>query len=148
MTGQDADTLELLVFNLAGFACAVETSQVESLHEFTAEDTAELFWIDRLLGFDGPEMVDYTKPGIISLKCDEYVGCRIVIDSMEEIISYSLDKISPLPLLVEQLAGKNGIWAVVRQDQDKLIFIVDLCKAVSNYQHSIGKTIQTKGCIR
>jgi chemotaxis signal transduction protein len=145
MTCLNEDTLELLVFNLAGFACAVETSQVESLHEFTAEDTAELLWIDRLLGFDGPDMFDYIKPGIISLKCGEYTGCRIVIDSVEDITSCNLDEISPLPLLVEQFTGKNGIWAVVRHDQDKLIFIVDLYKAVSSYQHKISQNIQKKG---
>lgn len=133
MTIKDDETVELLVFRLADIYCAVESCQVEGLYDLQTVSAEKLLFIGQLLGFGG-QKVEYTRPTVIRLKDGGYAGEMIVIDALEDISSYSLGLLSPLPLLVNQYVNNNGFWGVVRCSQGRLIFIIDLYVAVSNYK--------------
>lgn len=137
MTIKDDETVELLVFRLADIFCAVESCQVEGLYDLQTVSAEKPLFIDQLLGFGG-QKVEYTRPTVVRLKDGVFAGEMVVIDALEDISSYSLDLLSPLPLLVNQFLKNNGFWGVVRCSQDRLIFIIDLYVAVSNYKSGKG----------
>lgn len=133
MNGQEPASVEqrlnLLIFSVGGVSCAVDTDQIESVRDYEPDDTGDLLWSHRLLGFDGQE-VCYRKPAVLALKCSDAESLRVVIDGMEDIADYGMEAMAPLPALLEPLAGKRGIWGVLRRNHG-LTMLVDLCRAAN-----------------
>jgi len=123
MSGPGESPLHLLLFSVGGVRFGVDLEQVSAMSAYGGEQGEDLFWFHEEMAY-GEEPVPYGSPTVIAIRTGDERPYRVIIDSMEDIASFSLHRIRLLPALVEPLALRRGIWGVLPRDGD-LVLLVD-----------------------
>ena len=119
--------IEILVFNVMGIRLAVETSQVSGIMdlEHTVDRDVPVFGIPDLLKINFGH-VSYKSPKVLLVKCDSSI-IGIVVDRLEKVEALGLERIHPMPVLIEKCNGAKAIWGSV-VDGDEVLLLIDFYK--------------------
>jgi chemotaxis signal transduction protein len=145
MTIQDrglssAVELELLIFTVGGIAMAVDTAQVEEMLRPAEAERREVetrMFHENL--FSGERASSYSEPMVLMIREGPPYG--IVVDRPDEITKVPLQRIQPLPALIEKHALSKAVWGIALKD-DKMIMLVDF------YQLPVMEAMKIKPKIR
>lgn len=121
-------TLDLLSFAVGGVAFAADAAAIAGVanHEGgAAEDAADLFWFHDEIGY-GRSHVAYRAPVVLTIR-NHARSYRVVVDELREVANVGLDEIRPLPVLIEPLALRRGIWGTVWQ-AGSMVLLVDFLR--------------------
>jgi chemotaxis signal transduction protein len=135
-------SLRLLVFTVGGVSLAADAEQICSMLAYDRDTSCDITSrLHEMLSFGTREVV-YRSPEILTVKWQETIH-RIVVDQPENIITIAMNRIQPLPALVEPFFQKKGLWGVVTLD-GRIILLIDFHKLV-NIPRNIGPE---RPCIR
>jgi len=124
-----AQGVSFLVFELDGQFYGVNVDQVEEIvteercDELSAhqEQDVPTCGLARWVGLDQPEAV--TSRVLLSRGSGELEG--FLVDTPKNIVTLSLEDISPMPCLIRQVLGPSPLWGVGRMSRG-LLLLVDL----------------------
>jgi chemotaxis signal transduction protein len=122
-------SLRLLVFTVGGVKLAADAEQICSMLAYDQDDDCDItYWLHEMLSFGNREVV-FRSPEILTVSLQETIY-RIVIDQPEDIIYIAMNRIQPLPALVEPFSQKKGLWGAVALDE-QIILLIDFLKLIS-----------------
>lgn len=114
--------LNLLLFSVGGVRFGCDAEQLTGFAAWEGEEGGDLFRFHEELGFGRP--VAYRSPTALSVGTGGKGSYRVLIDQLEEIAEFSIQKLRPLPPLLEPLALRKGIWGVLPLEA-QLVLLVD-----------------------
>lgn len=110
-----------------GIKLGVETTQVSGILEMeqaTGRDVAVFNIPDQLKIIFGNIVYKSPKVLLVTLGSSSF---GIKVDRLEEIEAVGLDRIQPMPVLLEKCPGTKAIWGSV-VDGDEVILLIDFHK--------------------
>jgi chemotaxis signal transduction protein len=119
--------IEILIFSVMGIKLGVDTAQVNAILEMDQASGRDLpvTDIDNLITLC-VEPVVYKSPKVLLVKRHSST-LAIKVDRVEEIELVRLDRIQPMPVLIEKCMGTKAIWGSVA-DGDEIILLIDFYK--------------------
>src|SRR5512140_810073 len=118
--------IEVLTFNALGIRLGVDTTQVESVLEMEqASDRevpiADIHEIMRSVGSASDQ-----SPKVLLIR-HHPSSFGVIVDRLEAIEVVGLDRIQPMPALIEKSTRTNAIWGSI-VDNDEVILLIDFHK--------------------
>ncbi len=122
MNDQGESRLNLFFFTVGGVHFAADVEQASVMTPYSGEDAEDLFWFHEEFGFG--TSITYHTPIIVTIRTRDAQSYRVIIDMMDEIAEFSCNDIRPFPELIEPMALRNGMWAILPRN-GSLILLVD-----------------------
>ena len=121
------EDLELLTFTVMGVRIGVDTGQIERM---VTPEAAEGMGVDysplhERLSFGGMP-VKYDSPRVLVIK-GEKPPTGILIDFPDDISSFRIDSLRPLPQLFESCGVAGAVWGAAIRDKE-VILLLDFYK--------------------
>ncbi|MHB8122921.1 MAG: hypothetical protein ACYDG4_12285 [Desulfuromonadaceae bacterium] len=122
----DGIRLNLLLFSVGGVHFGMDAEVAAAIAEYQGEEAEDLFWFHEEIGYGGAMPV-YSTPTIVTIRGEDSQSYRVIIDKMEDIAEISSVDIQPLPLLVEPLALRKGMWGVTVRE-GHMVLLMDFTR--------------------
>lgn len=126
MSSLDGIRLNLLLFSVGGVHFGMDAELAAAITEYHGEEADDLFWFHEEIGFGGAMPV-YSAPTIITVRGEDSLSYRVIIDKLEDIAGISPVDIQPFPPLVESLVLRKGMWGVTVRD-GRMVLLVDFMR--------------------
>ena len=117
------DSLNLILFSVGEVLFGIDADHVSEITAFNGQKSDDLFWFHEEMCY-GDKTVIYHSPTIVTIRTEEGLPYRVIIDSLESISECSPDDISPFPALLEPFVLRSGIWGILSQN-GRTILLVD-----------------------
>ena len=114
--------VNLFLFTVGGVHFAADVEQAVLMTPYSGEKAEDLFWFHEELGFGNT--ITYHAPVIVTIRTEDAESYRVIIDLMEEIAEFSRDDIRPFPELLEPIALRIGMWAILPL-HGRMVLLVD-----------------------
>ncbi|MDD2272389.1 MAG: hypothetical protein PHP95_09615 [Desulfuromonadaceae bacterium] len=126
MSSIDGIRLNLLLFSVGGVHFGMDAEQAAAITGYHGEEAEDLFWFHEEIGFGGATLA-YSAPTIVTIRGEDSLSYRVIIDKMEDIAEISSVDIQSFPLLVESLALRKGMWGVTVRE-GRMVLLIDFTR--------------------
>lgn len=125
------EEIRIVIFRVSDIYFGVDMEQVlqiQPLDRLLQKDL-ELVWIHERIDFNH-RTIDYAEPLVLEIE-RQNTPSGIVIEELEDIdVSVPLDRIHPLPTLLEVHMDSSPIWGVTLQNSS-FVFLIDAYRFLS-----------------
>ncbi|MDD5285675.1 MAG: hypothetical protein PHD54_07430 [Desulfuromonadaceae bacterium] len=116
------NTLNLLIFSVAGVFFGIDADQVAEISAYQGEKGEDLFWFHEEMGY-GEKAVRYSSPAIATIRNGGVAPYRVIIDSMEDIAEFKHKDIRLFPTLLEPYLLRRGIWGILPRNGNMILLL-------------------------
>ncbi|KPA11661.1 hypothetical protein MHK_008139 [Candidatus Magnetomorum sp. HK-1] len=130
------DSLDILVTQMQSVQLGLNMTQIERIHKLSPEVNISdrIIYLHKVLTFH-QETITYKSPHVFMLKTPDS-PCGIIIDEPQKMVSIPIEKIYPLPQLIQNTCVNSSIWGAVMEGST-FILLLDIIRLV-NLQHKFN----------
>jgi chemotaxis signal transduction protein len=116
------DSLNLLLFSVGEVFFGIDADQVSEITAYNGDKSDDLFWFHEEMGY-GDKTIRYYSPTVVTIKTEEGLPYRVIIDSLENISEFSPDDIRLFPALLEPFVLRSGIWGILSRNGNTILLL-------------------------